>query len=74
MPQYLNLFVEKKIADQLAEGVRDNEMKLENVYRLLKDQLKRAKADLLNLRRSKDETKARAYAIRERVKQAVEKA
>jgi translation initiation factor 2B subunit (eIF-2B alpha/beta/delta family) len=74
LPKYLNLFVDKQIADHLIVGAKDNELKLENVYRLLKDQLKRAKADLLNVRRAKDESKAKANQLRDKIRQAVDRA
>jgi hypothetical protein len=40
---FSNLFVEKRIADNLAKQTIDKEFKLELEYRILKEQLKKTK-------------------------------
>jgi len=42
-----NIFIEKRHATHLAKRNLDEESRLEVIYRVLKDQLRRAKKDLL---------------------------
>ena len=51
---FSNLFVEKRHADQLARVNLDDESRSEVIYRILKDQLKRVKTDLLDMKKEKE--------------------
>jgi hypothetical protein len=42
-PPFFNIFIEKRHADQLERMNLDSESRLEVIYRVLKDQLRRAK-------------------------------
>lgn len=49
-----NLFVEKRHAYQLSKPNLDKESRLEVIYRILKEQLKKAKTDLLEIKKNRD--------------------
>jgi phage shock protein A len=67
---YSNFFIEKKEAKALGEAHSDPEHKLEVVYRVLKDQLRRIKRDLLDVRRKKDDEKKEVTNLKNRIKKA----
>lgn len=49
-PPFFNILVEKRHAHMLQHPSLDKESRLEVIYRVLKDQLKRAKCDLLSMK------------------------
>lgn len=49
-----NIFIEKRHAVHLSKRNLDEESRLEVIYRVLKDQLRRAKNDLLKIKQEKE--------------------
>lgn len=71
-PAFFNFFVEKKVSDKIL--AKDAEAKLEGVYQILKDQLRRAKTDLLDLRKRKEHNRKDAEMIKIQIKHAQDRA
>ena len=68
------MIVEKRHADQLQKKNLDKESRLEVIYRVLKDQLRRAKGDLLEMKRDKESHRLAAIAVKKRIDAAQERA
>lgn len=63
-PAFFNIFVEKKHADHLAQKDLDSESRLQVIYHILKEQLRLAKTDLLELKKNRDRDLKRAIAFK----------
>ena len=61
---YFNILVERRHADRLEKKDIDEESKLEVTYRILKDQLRRAKQELLKIKMGKEVRKKEAIEIK----------
>ena len=72
-PAFFNIFVEKRHADHLANKDLDDESRLEVVYRVLKDQLRKAKKDLLATKKNRDTRLKKALDLKKNMKDAVER-
>lgn len=66
--------MEKRHAEQLNKPNLDEESRLEVIYRILKDQLRRAKSDLIIIKKSKQVRRDSALELRKRIQEAHERA
>ena len=66
-PAFFNLFIEKRHAEHLAKKDIDEESRLEVIYRVLKDQLRKAKKGLLVMKKEKDNERRRALELKRRI-------
>jgi len=53
LPGFSSIFIEKRFADTLQKKMHDKESRLEIMYRVFKDQLRKARKDLLVIRKEK---------------------
>ena len=65
--------MEKRYADTLQKKTTDKELRLEIMYRVLKDVLRKARLDLLQLKRDKKNVTHAAVEIKKRIQAAQEK-
>lgn len=72
-PTFLAFFMEKRYADTLQKKTTDKELRLEIMYRVLKDVLRKARLDLLQLKRDKKNVTHAAVEIKKRIQAAQEK-
>ena len=69
-PAFFNLLLERRHADRLEKKDIDHESKLEVVYRILKDELRRAKKELLGIKKNNDIKKRQAMELKKRITEA----
>lgn len=69
---FSNIFIEQRHADMLQKRNLDQESRLEVIYRILKDQLKRTKLDLLEIKKDKKNERIMAEKIKRRMQQSAQ--
>lgn len=60
--------MEKKHADHLAKKDLDEESRLQVIYHILKEQLRKAKGELLELKKNRDKDLKRAIAFKKQLR------
>jgi hypothetical protein len=63
-PAFFDIFVEKEHIDHLANKDLDFESRLQVIYQILKDQLRRAKSELLQLKKNRNKDLKRALTFK----------
>jgi len=66
-PAFFQIFIEKRHADHLSKKDIDEESRLEVIYRVLKNQLRKAKKGLLTLKKEKEVERRRALELKRRI-------
>jgi hypothetical protein len=69
-PAFFNILIEQRHADRLEKKDIDNESRLEVVYRILKEELRRAKKELLGIKKYKDIRNREARELKRKVTEA----
>ena len=67
-PAFFNIFVESRHADRLENKDIDEESRMEVIYRILKDELRKTKKKLLEAKKEKENKRRRALDLKMRVK------
>jgi hypothetical protein len=71
-PAFFDIFVEKEHIDHLANKDLDIESRLQVIYRILKDQLRRAKNELMQLKQDRAKDLKRALSFKREIQAAAE--
>jgi hypothetical protein len=62
--------IERRHAERLEHRDIDNESRLEVIYRILKEELRRAKKDLLGIKKNKEIKKRQALELKKKIAEA----
>jgi hypothetical protein len=69
-PAFFNILIERRHAERLEHKDLDHESRLEVVYRILKEELRRAKKDLLGIKKNKEIKKRHAIELKKKIAEA----
>ena len=69
-PAFFNMFVEERHTEHLAKKDTDEESRLQIIYRIMKDQLRMTKKELLNWKNSRDKRNRQALELKKKIEEA----
>ena len=72
-PAFFDLLVEKRHVDNLAADNLDEESRLQVIYRILKDHLRNAKKELIQVKKDREKRAQQALEFKKMLEQAKER-